>query len=151
MRESITILQFLTSFILYSFNSITFLLFLGMKMEIVVEIWDPFYGLILPYFMNSIYLFINLLCDFSLYAYKSKFLEKLNHWNRNTYCHISNTFSYIFIFSILYSDIFHIFAFFFLLNVFFNIIDLIVHEHNRINFNIKILSAFIIATDIYIL
>jgi len=139
MRESITTNQFLVTILLNILNTI-------LVSIIYVKYYDGddddvyifFRVVVTPLIINSIYLFINLICDFSLYVCKSIFLEKLNYYNRNFYCHICNPFSYTFVFII---PLVYIFV------TIFVITDIIVHEHNKIEFDFKIgIWLFIISS-----
>ena len=121
---------------------------------------------ICTYYMNSIYLCINLICDLNLYIKKSDKLEKLNDWNRNTYSQICNTLSY-FVF-ILFWSLFllgkdfmrfrkfklleHIIYMYlhFLITV-FCIIDIIIQERNKITFKRKNFIIIIIIFTLYMI
>jgi len=151
MRESITKNQFLVTILLNVLNTILVSIFsvliysdLSRHKEFRKEDLIFFSVFSFSLIINSIYLFINLICDFSLYVNKSKYLEKLNNCNRNFYCHYCNPFSYFCMFPIPYIYIFV---------TAFVVTDIIVHEHNKIKFDLKIgIWLFIISSlSLYLL
>ena len=162
MRNSVTKCQFITSFIIYGLNSLIALgslalIFFHTKLIfLLLSIW--------VYYMNSLYLCINLICDFNLYINKSTKLEKLNKWNRNTYSQICNTFTY-FVFILFWSlfllgkdfkEYGHYGLMGTLINLYiqflitvFCILDIIIHEHKKISFKIKNFIIIIIIFTLY--
>ena len=164
MRDSLTKCQFITSLIINGINTliaiaILSLIFINPKIIFMfLTMWT--------YYMNSIYLCINLICDFNLYIKKSNKLEKLNDWNRNTYSQICNTFTYL-VFILFWSLIllgkdfmnfgkFNLFGI--IINVYlhflitvFCIIDIIIQEHNKITFKSKNFVIIIIIFTLYMI
>ena len=164
MRDSISKCQFFTSLIIYGLNtliSIAILSLIFIRPKIIfmfLTMWT--------YYMNSVYLCINLICDFNLYINKSNKLEKLNDWNRNIYSQICNTFTYL-VFILFWSLIllgkdfmnfgkFNLFGIIiniylhFLISV-FCIIDIIIHEHNKISFKRKNFVIIFIIFTLYMI
>ncbi len=159
MRVSLTKCQFITSLLINGINTLSAIgicIFIYFNRQLIFM-----FITICTYYMNSIYLCINLICDLNLYIKKSDKLEKLNDWNRNTYSQICNTLSY-FVF-ILFWSLFllgkdfmrfrkfklleHIIYMYlhFLITV-FCIIDIIIQERNKITFKRK---NFIITMAIF--
>ena len=143
MRESITKKQFLVTILLNVLNTIlvsiiSALIYPELNSKNHLYFFSVF---MFPLITNSIYLVINLICDFSLYVIKSKSLEKLNNCNRNFYCHICNPYSYFFMFLLPYIYIFV---------TAFVVTDIIVHEHHKIEFEIKISFVLLIINSLFL-
>jgi len=163
MRESISKYQFFSSLIIYGLNTLISIVLLPL---IFIDKESIFMLMFYTYYMNSVYLCINLICDFNLYINKSNKLEKLNDWNRNIYSQICNTFTYL-VFILFWSLIllgryfmtigsFYSFDFlicFYLdcLVTIFCIIDIIIHEHNKISFKRKNFVIIFIIFTLYMI
>lgn len=87
--RAITLSQFIPIYAIYGFNSIIYILFL-----INFQFVHLYFLTTWTYWMNSIYLFLVLVCDISLFATNSDRFEKMNSFLRNSYCIVSMSFSY---------------------------------------------------------
>lgn len=149
MRDTISTTQFLFSVIINGINSlimiiITIFLFISgnFKFFLFLTMWT--------YYLNSIYLLINLISDVALLCFHSQYLERLNHLNRNKFSPICNTLSYtiVTLFWLLLSlgkdwmvfemnnpVLFMFNLYLHGLNMLFVIIDLFVADHDKIDFS----------------
>ena len=96
LRDKITPKQYFITFLLFSFNTISFFYFLSQLEEIdrfIFLTWWNFY-------ISSIFFIIIFICDTNLFLFKSKRLEHINYYFRN---HI---YPVILIYSIFVSIIF---------------------------------------------
>ena len=164
MRVSLTKCQFITSLIINGINTLLAIGFLSLIYfhRQVIFMFITF----CTYYLNSIYLCINLICDLNLFIRKSDKLEKLNDWNRNTFSQICNTLSYfvciLFWCLFLLGNDFMRFRKFILLEFIayvylhslitvFCIIDIIIQGRNKITFRKKNFIIIMIIFKLYML
>ena len=96
IRDKITIYQYFITFLMSSFNTISFFHFLTQLEEIdrfILLTWWNFY-------ISSIFFIVILICDTNLFIFKSKRLEHINYYFRNHFYPV------ILIYSIFVSIIF---------------------------------------------
>ena len=164
MRAFISRSQFLTSFILYGINTIIFSYFLY---TIYLNPRQLIYFTRISYILNSIYLFICLICDSVFYLLNSRILEKINDICRNKIAIVFNSESYLVFFVYWTTYVFDgmktvdsPWKWFKTINqhliiVFLVIIDILVHNHNNIHYNLKyhfycLVILFAYALELYI-
>ena len=79
MRNQITVFQYFITFLMSSFNTISFIYFLSQLEEIDRFLYMTWWN----YYISSIFFIAILICDTNLFIFKSKRFEYINYYFRN--------------------------------------------------------------------